>query len=99
MCSDGSLHNRGLEIMSEMVERVARAILAAERAAPEPDAPVLLGLKTVRAWEARLPLARAALDAMREPTDDMWAAVPVINDPNDWGAREVWHAMIDEALK
>jgi len=43
--------------------------------------------------------ARAVIAAMREPTEAMLAVTPVLNDPNDTSALDVWHAMIDAALK
>lgn len=79
--------------MSEMVERVARAIALADldpetRAAVDPDV-----------WfvaESYYALARAALEAMREPTQDMLLADP----RRDMDlSEESWAAMIDAALK
>lgn len=50
-------------VTEEDVERVARAICAADTKAPTPDAPIIIGMKTAKAWEARVPMARAALTA------------------------------------
>ncbi len=77
--------------MSEMVERVARALAAAYSDA--------LGAKTqivAEDYEA----ARAAIAAMREPTEGMLDA---FYDEPCWGdgpeARDTWRAMIDRAMK
>jgi len=69
--------------MSEnMIERVARAIEA------------LMPNKS--ASEARI-YARAAVAAMRDPTEAMRTAG---NAESDWGTElEVWRAMIDAALR
>lgn len=42
-------------------EAVARAICHADTKAPEPDALIIVGMKTVPAWEGRLPQADAAI--------------------------------------
>jgi len=76
--------------MSEMVERVARAI--ANNLGPLGD------LRYYMSDEEAMSAARAAIEAMREPTDAMWDAGPVINDPNDYGPQDVWDAMINAAL-
>jgi len=72
--------------MSEMVERVAKAIKESKRQG-----------ETITYEEA----ARAAIAAMREATDDMvWSAKSTDEGPNGWdGVRENWRAMIDEALR
>lgn len=89
--------------MSEMVERVAQAIALASNGGTWDD------------WyndeqrEFHRKRARAAIEAMREPTEDMWKAglatghVGGIGDngglePNDFDPEEVWPAMIDAAL-
>lgn len=43
----------------------------------------------------RLDLARAAIEAMREPTSDMVAAANRNNHPRD---EETWRTMVDAAL-
>ena len=45
-------------------EAVARAICAADPMAPDPDANIMLGMRTAKAWEARLPMADAAMLAL-----------------------------------
>jgi hypothetical protein len=57
------------------VERVARAICDADPLAPESDAPIYLGMKEARAWQARIPMARAAIAALRAPD------LPVVRFP------------------
>ncbi len=68
--------------MSEMVERVARAMLE------DSD------FKHWIDWESA---ARAAISAMREPTDAMVSAGLKLVDWN-LGADDAWRAMIDAAL-
>ena len=77
--------------MSEsMVERVARAICLAE-------------LPTDSKWELCVPAARAAIETMRNPPDEMMAAYfeeemkrYVYEAP---GISDAWKLMIDAALK
>jgi hypothetical protein len=75
--------------MSEMVERVARAMFIAEQAWRRTPVPGTV-LNVV--------MARAALEAMREPTEGM------INAADPHGIimadfQTAWRDMIDEALK
>lgn len=74
--------------MSEMIERVARA---------------LAKLADNDNWNEFVPDARAAIEAMREPTDAMMAAVDCAGEKADWLSGRAWtaawQAMIDEALK
>lgn len=79
--------------MSEMIERVARAI--GEKFAPAvnmnvPYAKVMLDMA-----------ARAAIEAMREPTDKMYNAAAYILTAQSgvYDPEVVWKDMIDEALK
>lgn len=83
--------------MSEMVERVARAMkLRASQPVENLKSlePVLVG-SLGDAWPY---LARAAIEAMREPTEGMckahWQTCEV-----GGGNAAAWRAMIDEALK
>lgn len=80
--------------MSEMIERVAQAqaeaILAAGHFSRLRDGTATRD-STQAAWHA---VARAAIEAMREPTEAMrqeafWAE----------GVEGVWHSMIEAALK
>jgi hypothetical protein len=76
--------------MSEMVERVARAIEAAREANPymwHPDT------EPARMYES---IARAAIEAMREPTEEMLA---VMRRKRLMGDRAAYIAGIDAALK
>jgi hypothetical protein len=80
----------GVVRMSEMVERVARAI--------EAKSDYVISQHHAKA------LARAAIEAMREPTAAMIEAEPdddgEFNKTNSVAhARAFWQAMIDEALK
>lgn len=84
---------------SGMVERVARALHTVDDARSRPDLAV--------EWEACLPVyqkmkleeARAAIDAMREPTEAMMDA-----SNREWDGRMsyrssgAWRAMVDAAL-
>lgn len=84
--------------MSEMIERVARQIF-------ETNITVYLRLsmdfseQTVSVQEQYRGLARAAIEAMREPTEAMEeAALDVRPLMLPDSPREVWGAMIDAAL-
>lgn len=95
--------------MSEMIERVARAILRAEHGGVDADAcygynsagefvPGGEGGKTKpHAWMWFKNHARAAIAAMREPTKAMLTAADPIEDPDRHD--DLWRAMIDAALK
>jgi hypothetical protein len=80
--------------MSEMVERVARAIWALNEDTDCHD----YGLLAPHAKQRADDWARAAIKAMREPTEAMWKAKQPtwsLGRPMwDW-----WKDMIDEALK
>jgi hypothetical protein len=75
----------------DMIERVARAIAGCETADDWGD--------LTSHWQEQFRKeARAAIEAMREPTTDMCeAGWDGFDDANV--ARSVWHAMIDAALK
>ena len=72
--------------MMDMVERVARAIRKHEIDTGASTANIGVGVY--------LPLARAAIEAMREPTDAMLKVGP----PFPYMDEYVWKTMIDEAL-
>lgn len=80
-----------------MIERVARAIYYSQRAATarEKDQWGKAGEMQRAGYLAD---ARAAIQAMRTPTEAMRAAW---SGPEPWDddAKSVWHAMIDAALK
>ncbi len=77
--------------MSEMIERVAKAIY--DRTL-EDDQLADYGLPMADA----ITCAKAAIEAMREPTQDMLnAGKAIMTDYDD--SLECWQAMIDEALK
>jgi hypothetical protein len=93
--------------MSEMVERVARAICSATNIAMDGETDVAmdnpdfvipahrrLDRKSIARWELYVRQARVAIEAMREPTDEMCEAA-------DWQQQsEVnqYQAAIDAAL-
>jgi hypothetical protein len=104
--------------MSEIVERVARRIAMAQLtrqyvdldylAGKKTDSPNLLGaaIEIDSIWHTFVPEARAAIAAMRQPTDAMCAAVDDFDvywgynaDGRPGSRTAVWQAMIDEALK
>jgi hypothetical protein len=73
--------------MSEVVERVARAILA--------KVPPGYGMNAEEARE----YARAALEALREPTEEQLDALLWLNKMwREMNSREVYRTMIDAAL-
>ena len=93
--------------MSGMVERVARALAIEDRLDPDEDPNYVNGkIKTEVAYppEARLwwryrRKARAAIEAMYEPTEEMRAAIEKhLNDPAFCSADGVWYCGIDAAL-
>ena len=51
---------------SPLVEKVARAICNADPLAPHPDAPIQWGRKSCLAWQARIPMAEAAIEIFVE---------------------------------
>ena len=79
--------------MGEMIERVARAITVAEGDDPDGGTGSLLNEGEVW-WQHRIPQARAAIEAMREPTKEI-SAMSYCAD----NAENLWPAMIDAALK
>ena len=93
--------------MSEMIERVARAICEVDKYAPEADAPIYIGMRKARAWEGRIEMARAAIAAIREPMEDQIAAAHAVfvewdfpvNGSHVDMTRAMLVAAIDEALK
>lgn len=83
--------------MTEMVERVARALFEAEYPGGEADE-----YRWERSADAYRDQARAAIESMREPTETMARAALFSNPyvPRD-GLIEIehWKIMIDAALK
>jgi hypothetical protein len=76
--------------MSEIVERVARAMLPAFAHIPDPE----YRLTIASCW------ARAAIEAMRKPTPEMNSAGNLMDSRIRYvNATDVWHAMIDAALQ
>lgn len=104
------LHSRSapfhLDNVPEMVERVARALAAQSFEAAGNDKPGP-SAAAERRWPHFVPQARTAIEAMREPTEAMLRASPLIGtgitEKGDWAtntrpAQAVWPAMIDAAL-
>ena len=48
----------------DRLEAVARAICAADKTAPNPDAPIQIGMKPAKAWQGRIEMAQAAIAAL-----------------------------------
>jgi hypothetical protein len=84
----------------DMVERVARAILAAHDWTTNDGAAGGWDTLTADWQECFRRQARSAIDAMREPTDDMeaagWEQLP--DHPDDWSPVSAYTRMIDAAL-
>ncbi len=79
--------------MSEMIERVAEAIRKIELS--QPGAGGLKGSLHLAGYASR-EIARAAIEAMREPTEEMVAKVVGLDGVVT--SRSAWRAMIDAAL-
>lgn len=97
--------------MSEMLEKVARAICIAAGENPDEDwrqapggpfAEVHLKPGQEARWRLYLPQARAAVEALREPSEGMveagWGVAPVYDDPAT-SPGVYFTAMIDHVLK
>jgi len=80
--------------MSEVIERVVRAIETEMQRVHDSSGGILCASPEQ--------LARAAIAALREPTEAMLeAGLEAHYDPDDWRIRELgttWRAMIDAAL-
>jgi hypothetical protein len=84
--------------MNEMIERVARAIADAI------DGEADKFTHSPQNWELWVPQARAAVEAMREPTERMaysgsWAVGPGGHAAKKAELAKAYTAMIDAALK
>jgi hypothetical protein len=85
-----------------MVERVARALCEANGVDPDTEGPWELGDHEYKiGWKFFESQARAAIEAMREPTLRMKCdgyLVPTGPEPDIDTAEAIWQAMIDAAL-
>ncbi len=80
--------------MSEMVERVARALFA-NNSGSSPR-----GKRADRAWKNYEGHARAAIEAMRDPTEEQYEALCATGLMwKDQSSQTVWQTYIDAALK
>lgn len=83
--------------MSEMVERVAKAVGEVLYGAADP-------VDTPNNWARSMDAARAAITAMREPTEEMrqrGGSTLLLHEyepDGPEGSRDVWQSMIDAAL-
>jgi hypothetical protein len=86
--------------MSEMVDRVADAVSELELNGP---IDLHLNVETSQLYlapKAAIAVARAAIEAMREPTEEMYDALSARDKMwRDTNSTEVWQALIDGALK
>lgn len=87
--------------MSEMIERVARALCSADGKDPDALCGIFTcdGEGTVKNWQYHYPFqARRAIEAMREPTDAMMMdfLVEMAKHSDQWRA---YKSMIGAALK
>lgn len=81
----------------DMIEKVARALC--DDTLKRWRSPIALRAEP---WRGFIPAARAAIEAMREPTEEMKAPDDVHWDYSCHvcgGAKDTWHLMIDAALK
>jgi hypothetical protein len=89
--------------MSEMVERVARAMAGESGCvvSQQFDAGTGRLVDTKEEWKNWIPFARAALAAMREPTEKMTIAGSLRSDYSGTAedAGNQWRVMIDAALE
>lgn len=83
--------------MSEMIERVARAMLADELKGNP------YGSSVDSVWDAEkeiwLSNARAGIAEMHELTDLMGLGLPADYKPGSHSAGDIWRSLIDAALK
>lgn len=86
--------------MTEIVERVARAMVADESG---PEGSRLFDIHWQEFGEAYTKSARVAIEAMREPTEAMQTAGNAVEDPRPAtsgpDAVWIWREMVSAALK
>lgn len=86
--------------MSEMIERVAKAMIPVfcDNGMPisSPDEGTLDDVEMER-WNALVEAARAAIQELRDPTNGMVTEAWMLS--GDSSPTEYWRAMIDEALR
>lgn len=88
--------------MSEMIKRVGEAITIAVHDPATKDAALLLMRTSSTEYVATAVaeiIARAAIAAMRDPTEDMWLQGLGGLGEEGGNSIEVWQYMIDAALK
>lgn len=72
--------------MTSMAEKVARALATYQHGNPD-------------LWKEQQALVRVMLDAIRDPTEEMWAAVVKPGGLTAMEAAEIYTAMIDGARR
>ena len=87
--------------MSDMIEQVAKAMWDVRRAHAMNEAGIELefwGDGTIPKANGIMDEARAAIEAMREPTDEMVAAGERLEPDYQYFMPDYWRAMIEVAL-
>jgi hypothetical protein len=81
-----------------MLEKVARAMCLADGLEEGLSEPCAIATAE-QEWRDWLPIARAAIAAMREPSTEMVKAAYAAGDPGEQAWPDIeWRAMIDAAL-
>jgi hypothetical protein len=85
----------------DMIDRVAKALFADyQKSALGPDLTQTWSTLPNHAKDHAYSQARAAIAAMREPTEEMYQGVCALNKRwQDSNSAEIWQAMIDAALE
>lgn len=104
MAIDDRRHAGGGQGLSEMIERVARALCVADGLDPDADwrrsdqsmLAVAIPEGEEQRWRTYASYARAAISALREPTKEMIRAAAQVEKPLLY--EKYWKAMIDAAL-
>lgn len=88
--------------MSEMVERVAKALWENSQLKPYhviDVAPATAVPESGPDWQRFVPVAREVIKAMREPSDAMVSSGLPVADMDSGHPEDIWRAMIDAALE
>lgn len=83
-----------------MIERLAKHLWENSQSRPHHSydiKPSMVVPEGVPDWQRFVPPARAVLEAIREPTDDMLTAAAGLTE-GEGGPTETWQTMIDTAL-
>lgn len=87
-----------------LIEKLARDLCMAQRI--DPDAPVMVDMKTVKAWESRVKQVRVVLEGVRTPTPEMVTAgvytdrlILILPDDGEQAVQHIWRDMIGCVLE